>query len=196
VVIVGGVDSYIDVDTLDWLHENDQWQGEDTRAGFIPGEGAAFVALMRPADARSAGLPPLALVRAVASTRESKLIKTDAVALGEGLTAAVAQAIAPLSAAGAVVEEAYGDINGERYRSEEWGFVALRLGAAFRDATQYRTAASAWGDVGAATGALNLILSTQAWQRGHATGQHALVWGSSEGGLRTAVLLERAPRTP
>lgn len=193
-VVVGGADSYIDTDTLDWLLENGQWQGEDIRGGFIPGEGAAFVALMLPEAARSAALPALARVRSGASAQETRLIKTDAVALGEGLGAAVAQAIEPLVAAGDRVEDVYCDINGERYRSEEWGFVALRLGVAFRDPTMYRTAVSSWGDVGAASGALNLVLCTQAWQRGYATGDNALVWGSSEGGLRSAVLLGRAPR--
>jgi 3-oxoacyl-[acyl-carrier-protein] synthase-1 len=125
-------------------------------------------------------------VRAAASTRETKLIKTDAIALGEGLTAAVSQTLA---GAREPVDEVYCDINGERYRSEEWGFVAMRLGTAFRDATAYRTAVNRWGDVGAATGALNLVLCAQAWQRAYARGPNAMIWGSSEGGLRSAVLL-------
>ena len=193
-VIVGGVDSYIDAETLEWLADNEQWQSEEVRSGFIPGEGAGFVALMRPSDARSAGLAPLASVRAAVSTRETKLIKTDAVALGEALTAAVAQAIAPAAERREIVDEVFCDINGERYRSEEWGFVAMRLGTGFRDATAYRTAVGRWGDVGAASGALNLVLATQAWQRMYARGPHAMVWGSSEGGLRSAVLLSESAK--
>ncbi len=189
IVIVGGIDSYIDHAALDWLVENDQWQREGVRSGFIPGEGAAFVALMRPADARSAGLAPLALVRSAASARETKLLLSEDLLLGEGLVAAVAEALTPLGRSNLLVDDVYCDINGERYRSEEWGFVALRLASAFRDPTAYRTAVGRWGDAGAATGALNLVLATQAWQRLYARGDHAMVWASSLSGLRTAVLL-------
>jgi len=192
-VVVGGVDSYFDPETLAWLRSNQQWMNEDVRSGLIPGEAAAFVALMRPGDARTSGLSGLASIRAIAAARESKLIKTDDVSLGEGLTSAIAEALAPLGRQ--LVDDIYCDINGERYRSEEWGFVAMRLASSFRDASAYRTAVGRWGDAGAATGALNLVLAVQAFQRLYARGDHALVWGSSERGLRAAALLTRLSRS-
>lgn len=187
VIIVGGVDSYIDGDALNWLSECGQWQSPQVRSGMIPGEGSGFVALMRAERCKTVGLEPLARVRATATARETKVIKTDTVALGEGLTAAVAQVLAVVG--DVLVDEVYCDINGERYRSEEWGFVALRLASAFRDATAYKTAVASLGDVGAASGAINLILCTQAWRRHHGRGDTAMIWGSSEGGLRSALLL-------
>jgi 3-oxoacyl-[acyl-carrier-protein] synthase I len=194
-VIVGGADSYHDPDTLAWLRENRQWSGDEVRAGFAPGEGAGFVAVMHPADVRSTGFVSQAAVGWVASASETKLIKGDAVALGEGLTAAVSEVVTPQARHGILVEDVYCDINGERYRSEEWGFVALRQATSFRDPSAYCTAVGRWGDVGAATGALNLVLATQAWKRNYASGDNALIWGSSEGGLRSAALLSAPPRT-
>ncbi len=194
-VIVGGIDSYHTPPTLRWLDGNRQWFGPDVRSGFVPGEGAAFVALMRGADATGMGLELRASVDMVASAREDKLLKSDDLSLGEGLTAAVAQALAAVNSPDRLVDEIYCDMNGERYRSEEWGFVALRLATSFRDVADYRTAVGSWGDSGAATGALNLVLATQAWRRGYSKGASALVWGSSEGGLRAAALLGApAPR--
>ncbi|WP_239014399.1 hypothetical protein [Archangium violaceum] len=149
---------------------------------------------MAPPDARRWGLAPHATVRAVATAREARLIHTDDINLGEGLTAAVGESLAPLSGTQARVENIHSDINGERYRSEEWGFVALRLGAAFHDASAVFTPVSSCGEVGAASGALNLVLCAQAWRRRYARGPRALLWGSSEAGLRAAALLEE-PQT-
>ena len=189
-VIVGGVDSYHDVQTLAWLRERHQWLEAGARTGFAPGEAAAFVAVMAALDARRWGLAPHATVRAAATARESRLIHTDDLNLGEGLTAAVGEALAPLEGAREAVACVHGDLNGERYRSEEWGFVALRLGAAFRDAADIHTPVSSCGEVGAATSALNLVLCAQSWRRRYASGPRALLWGSSEAGLRAAALLE------
>ncbi len=196
VAVVGGVDSYHDPETLAWLRENRQWLGEDSRSAFAPGEGAAFVALMRAGEARrSDGTEDPALL-GVGTAWETRLIKTDDACLGEGLTSAVRQAIAHLQSGKEIVDDIHCDINGERYRAEEWGFVALRLGAAFRDATVYKTPVQGCGDLGAATGAVNIVRCMQAWRRGYAKGPRALVWGSSEGGLRAAVLLGAPKERP
>lgn len=189
-VIVGGIDSYHDVQTLAWLRERNQWLEEGARAGFAPGEAAAFVAVMATQDTRRWRLAPNATVRAAATAQETKRIHADDLNLGQGLTAAVGETLAPLEGTSEVVADVHSDLNGERYRSEEWGFVALRLGAAFRDASAVHTPVSSCGEVGAATGALNLVLCAQAWQRRYASGPRALLWGSSEAGLRAAALLE------
>ncbi|HVG62747.1 MAG TPA: hypothetical protein VNA24_29545 [Hyalangium sp.] len=77
-VIVGGIDSYHELETLAWLRENNQWLEEGSRTGFAPGEAAAFVALTAASEARRLGLAPAATVRAAASARETNLINTDA----------------------------------------------------------------------------------------------------------------------
>ena len=91
------------------------------------------------------------------------------------------------------VDTIYCDINGERYRSEEWGFVCMRLPTIARD-FGYELSADSWGDLGAASGPVFCNLALQAWARGYARGPRALVWCGSESGLRGAVVLE-APVT-
>jgi 3-oxoacyl-[acyl-carrier-protein] synthase-1 len=98
------------------------------------------------------------------------------------MTQAVQGAVAGLDLPREGVDDLYTDINGERYRSEEWGFVALRAPSAWRSA--------GYKAVGAAFGALGGVLSVRAFARGYARGSRALVMAGSDGGLRGAMLLQ------
>jgi 3-oxoacyl-[acyl-carrier-protein] synthase-1 len=183
-------DSYFHPDTVDWLDSNRQIASEGIRSGFIPGEAAGCVVVASTGMLHRARLPSLATVRGAHSALEANVIRGDTEVLGRGLTEAVRGAVASLRSGEEKVDDIYCDINGERYRTEEWVFTVLRTQHALRD-TLYEAAASCWGDVGAASGALGCILAIRSWARNYATGTRALVWGSSEGGLRSAVLLER-----
>ena len=46
ICLVGGVDSYFQPDTMEWLDENLQLAGAESRSAFVPGEGAGFCLLM------------------------------------------------------------------------------------------------------------------------------------------------------
>ena len=188
--LVGGVDSYLHPDTMEWLDDNWQLAGAEARSAFVPGEGAGFCLLMAEPAREQAGLGAPLRLRAGAVARETKLIKTDDVCLGEGLTAAVQGAAAGLDPAAEPVGEVICDLNGERYRGEEWGFACLRLGRYIQDPTGYRAPADLWGDVGAASGPLFAMLACQAAARGYAKSPRTMLWASSEGGLRAAALLD------
>jgi len=128
-------------------------------------------------------------VRTVTLGQETKTIKTNGICLGEGLTKTVQAAVgSPFE--GSVINSVICDINGERYRGEEWGFVSLRLSHCFEDVTAYLSPADSWGDTGAASVPLFAVIACQAVQRGYGKGPRTLLWASSEGGLRGAALLE------
>ena len=110
--------------------------------------------------------------------------------MGVGLTTVVQKAVSDAALGDAAIKSVICDINGERYRGEEWGFVCLRLSRFFDDPTAYWSPADSWGDVGAASGPLFAMLAMQAAARGYAKGPHTLLWASSEGGLRAAAVLE------
>jgi 3-oxoacyl-[acyl-carrier-protein] synthase I len=190
--LVGGVESYFHPDTMEWLDANRQLTGSVSRSGFNPGEGAGFCLLMSESAAYRRGLRPLAFVSSASSARETKLIKTADTCLGEGLTSVVREATRHLEPPHEAVTDIFCDMNGERYRAEEWGFVCLRLPLQMADPTAYISPADCWGDMGAASGPLFAILACQAIARGYANGPRTLLWASSEGGLRSAVLLESA----
>jgi 3-oxoacyl-[acyl-carrier-protein] synthase-1 len=189
--LVGGIDSYLDADTLDWLDTEGRLAQEGRRGGFTPGEGVGFLALATRAARSALGLPMLAQVRGVASGVEPRSPDSAEGLLGDGLTDVVRRATAGLRAPQELIDDTYCDINGERHRTDDWAFTVLRTPNLFRDGTAYVAPVSSWGDVGAAWGALGCVLAVQAWRRRYARGPLALVCGSSDGGQRAAVLLER-----
>jgi 3-oxoacyl-[acyl-carrier-protein] synthase-1 len=186
--IVGGVDSYFHADTLDWLDAERRLLRADMRSGFPPGEGAAMLAVAPDSTRIGMGLPSLARVRMAASAYEERNATCADGMLGERLTEAVARQ------PGELFDDVYCDINGERDRTDDWGFTLLRLGAMFRDGTAYTINVTQCGDMGAAAAGVNCILAAEAWERAYARGPVSLVWGASWGGLRAAAVLDRAMR--
>ena len=125
--LVGGVDSYCHPDTMEWLDANRQLVGSVSRSAFVPGEGAGFCLLMTTETCARLKLSSIVRLRAAAVGHETKLIKTSEMCFGEGLTATVGSAVRNLRLPTDKVSQVICDINGERYRGEEWGFACLRL---------------------------------------------------------------------
>jgi 3-oxoacyl-[acyl-carrier-protein] synthase-1 len=187
--IVGGVDSYLEGATLEWLEENRLLDCEGIRGGFPPGEGAAMVALASDATRRQLALPCLATIRATASQFERRDPNGPAGLLGEALTEVFFRVAGSLRPPDERFDDLYCDINGERSRVNDLGFALMRTGQLFRDPTDYRTVVSQVGDLGVAAGALSCVLAARAWARRYASGPMALISGASWSGLRAAVLL-------
>jgi len=189
--VVAGVDSYIQPETLEWLEACDQLHGAgplNNAWGFIPGEAAGSVLLMRGAAIRRLQLDPLAQVLGVGTGFEPRRIKTETVCIGEGLTETFRIALANLPD-GARVTDVYCDMNGEPYRADEYGFTCLRTKEAFDTASDFIAPADCWGDVAAASGPLHVGLAIISGAKSYANGPYAFVWASSEGGERGAALL-------
>jgi 3-oxoacyl-[acyl-carrier-protein] synthase-1 len=192
--VVAGVDSYIEPETLEWLEANDQLHSAgplNNAWGFIPGEAAGALLLMRESIAQAAGLAPLAAVLGTGTAMEPKRIKTETVCIGEGLTAAFRGALAALPE-GAKVSDIYCDMNGEPYRGDEFGFTALRTKQYFESASDFKAPADCWGDVSAAGGPLHLMLAAIAGQKGYGNGSIGFAWASAEMGERAATLIATA----
>ncbi|WNG48108.1 hypothetical protein F0U60_31190 [Archangium minus] len=187
--LVVGVDSYHHADTFVWLEHSRRFAQPGIRGGFTPGEGAGCLALMSAGLRRRLRLPQLAIVRGVRTAQERLLRDSDTGSFGVGMTQAVQGAVAGLDLPREGVDDLYTDINGERYRSEEWGFVALRTPSVWKS-PGYKAPSDCWGDMGAAFGALGGVLAVRAFARGYARGPRALVMAGSDGGLRGAMLLQ------
>lgn len=188
--LVGGVDSYLSGETIDWLDGDRRLARGGTRGGFPPGEGGAIVALANEATRRELGLRSLAQVQAVACADETRDENAPSGPLGEALTDVYSRVTQELRKVRAQIDDVYCDINDERARTTDYAFALLRTGEAFRDGSQYTTSVGQVGDVGAATAPLNCVLATSAWVRSYANGRTALVSGSSWTGLRGAALLQ------
>jgi 3-oxoacyl-[acyl-carrier-protein] synthase I len=186
--LVGGVDSYIDPDTLDWIEGNEQLHIPSNAWGFIPGEAAAFCLLCSTNTANQYKLPIKAQLLSTATTQEENCIKTETVCIGEGLTSAVSRALKALPD-GMKINQIYCDQNGEAYRAAEFGFMLARLSEYFIDSSDYMAPADCWGDVGAASGPLFVNLVCAVDEKEYDDGQVSLLWTSSEGGERSASIL-------
>ena len=187
--LVGGVESYLDPETLEWVDANNQLHSDSNSWGFVPGEAAGFCLLATPAAVKRHKLASLAHVQSWGTGREPNLIKTETVCLGKGLTEAFRTALAGLPS-GQRVNHMVCDMNGEPYRADELGFTVSRTGGRFDDAADYSAPADCWGDVGAASAPLFAASVATAAAKGLAAGPRTLIWASSEGGERGAALLE------
>jgi 3-oxoacyl-[acyl-carrier-protein] synthase-1 len=189
-VLAGGVDSYLFRETLEWLDDSEQLHSEGNIYGFCPGEAAGFVLLARLETARRLRLAPLVTLVSVGSGAEKNLIKSEDICLGEGLADAFRAAAEPLRESEAI-DRIICDMNGERYRGNEYGFAVLKASGLFRNAAAFEAPADCWGDVGAAAGPLYVGLVVEAEARGYSKGPLSLIWASSEGGRRAAAILRR-----
>lgn len=193
--LVGGVDSLLDPETLEWLESSAQLHsaGDNNNAwGFIPSEGAGFCLLASPRLVQELDLPVKCRIAAVGLARERCLIKTDTVCTGLGLTEAFQEVLRDLRPAHDRIDHIVCDMNGEPYRAEEFGFASLRTHDYFVDSAHYVAPSDCWGDVGAASGPLFVNLAIEAFAKGYRPGRRTLVWASSEGGDRAAAIVDFA----
>lgn len=188
-VLAGGVDSHVDADTLEWLDRCERLHVPTNGWGYIPGEAAAFCLLCTARTAERHGLDSLGSVGAFGAAEEANRIYTKTVCIGQGLTQAVRQTLDAMPA-GVTVDATICDQNGEAYRADECGFMLSRTSERFVAPTEFVAPADCWGDVGAASGPLFVLLAACAARKGYAKGSRTLLWASSEGGARSAALFE------
>lgn len=192
ICLVAGVDSYHSRMTLDWLDATGVLLSSKNRNGFIPGEAASACLLASRAAVNRYQLPVLAIITAAATGIEPHPIRGEEVCIGEGLSAVLKDIIASLRRQQQVIKvitATYCDLNGERYRNEEFVYTLLRTQEGFLDAHDYQCPADCWGDVGAASGLLFASLAVASKQRGYAKGSIPVLWAGSESGYRAAILL-------
>jgi 3-oxoacyl-[acyl-carrier-protein] synthase-1 len=188
-VLVIGVDSYHDIRTIESLDIRRRLMSAQNRGGFPPGEAAGACLLVRSAAAERRGLPVLARIRSAATAMELHPLRSTDPCLGEGLTAALASVASVLKPPQEMITASYCDLNGERYRNEEFLYALMRMQEVFVDVHDYVSPADCWGDVGAASGPLFAVLAVASGLRGYAKGGSPLLWAGSDSGYRSAVAL-------
>ena len=188
--IVGGVDSYWQEDTLDWMDEQRRMISEGSPDGLVPGEGAAFILVASPRAARRLELQPEAVVASVATDREPHPRNHGGICIGQGLTSVMRRALTHPAINGARVDWVLCDMNGESVRGTEWMYAYIRTGKMHRDPLEIWHPADCWGDVGAASGAMLLAQAMHALSEGYGRGPRVLVWTASDGPWRGAAVLQ------
>jgi len=194
--LVAGIDVRNDPPSLAQGMAAERVIGPSRSFGHVPGEAAAAVLLAGERAWQRLGLPSRGTLVAASTAREPHPLGSGRTCLGAGLSQAVRGVLARLPS-DARVETVTCDLNGERYRTDEWGFTITRVVDRLRDPNAFVAPATAWGDCGAANGPLLLALATAAAARNtdgrHPNGgAHLLVWTGSDGDDRAAALVRAA----
>ncbi|WP_437667512.1 beta-ketoacyl synthase N-terminal-like domain-containing protein [Sorangium sp. So ce1182] len=190
-VVIGGVDSYLDLGLLGVLDPENRLLRSGPSDGFLPGEGAAFLLLGSTAEAQRSGRARLAHLEAAADAEEPGHRYSEMVYRGDGLDAAVRGLFAAVPAARAQVRTVYAGFNGENFNAKEWGVAYLRHQERFADDLRVEHPVDCLGDVGAALGPMMVGLAAIGISRGYRA-PPCLVWCSSDKVTRGAALIDQA----
>lgn len=186
--LVLAVDSYLTEEVLAWLDLGYRVRSQRNVDGFIPGEAALLLLVEARDSALARGVVPLAALEAMAFTVEPSPIPGETISTASGMCEAVRETAGLVP--GFRADWVISDLNGESYRSHEWGVTRVRLKDVFENPLLWHPA-ECTGDVGAASGALQLAVAARAFARGYAPGDRALLLSGSDDGSRGACIVHR-----
>ena len=190
VCILGGFDSLLALETLDWLEDKERLKSETfgRNHGLMPGEAVGFLTIETKTGAQSRGKNALAEIVGVGLANEPAPFLSDSPSKGEGLTEALKIALTESSSSPEDIDLVLGDLNGEFFRSKEWGYAEIRCFRGSSKVRQILHPADCMGSVGAASGAILLNIAVAAvsccWVKGN-----VLVFCSDDNGECGTVIL-------
>jgi 3-oxoacyl-[acyl-carrier-protein] synthase-1 len=190
-IVVGGVDTYLDLYLLGTLDMEGRVLAEGVMDGFVPGEGAGFLLLSRGTNS----IPrktPLAIVLGVATGVEKGHRYSEEVYRGDGLASTIQRLFGSVPQKKEKVRTIYAGFNGENFWAKEWGVAYIRSQDNFETDFRVEHPADCFGDPGAALGPLAVGLAAIGMQRGYLKGP-SLVWCSSDREERAATVVHRLP---
>lgn len=185
--VIGGVDSWLDLETLSWLDNLRRLKSETNVDAFVPGEAAAFVVVELQSYALQRGVEAYAQCGEVIVAEEKHTIWAETVCTAEALSHCLKYVVNDLVKRGKSQDAILCDLNGESYRSTEWGYATTKV---FRDNCPAPTImihpSDCLGDVGAAIGGILVSLVAFSMKLNYVDWNAALIWCSSDDGERAA----------
>ena len=177
ICLAGGVDSYMDALVLQRLDAADRIRTLLSPTGFRPGEGAGICVLASPEIAASTtGYGELL---DVACPLEDEPTATTSSPTDEGLGAAWTDVLTSLPQS-VKVSHAVCDMNGEQRKTAEFYSAYTSHWDRFEQGFTCLCPAEHFGDVGAATGPLDMVLASTLGVLEGGASTTALLWTSSE----------------
>lgn len=193
-VLVGGVDSYLDVATLGNLDAEDRVLAENMSDGFAPGEGASFLLLRNP-EIDNVETQHEAVLFEPGITTEKGHRYSDEPYLGEGLAKAFKTAIE--NGSGEKISTIFSTMNGENFFAKEFGVATIRNQSALHEKCKHEHPIDCSGDMGAATAAVLIALAQHKLLKSKTMTQ-SLVYCSSDmagrGALCVAINTDKHPK--
>jgi 3-oxoacyl-[acyl-carrier-protein] synthase-1 len=190
--LVGGVDSLLNPGDIQRLRTAGRIVEPDLPQGLIPGEGAAFLLVT------SAGRWPgaFASVCGASFAQENDDVLSPRFSQGRGFAAALRSTLNDGGIPESSVSFRVSTVNGERYAVWESIFSSARFYRTRRERLVTWYTASSVGEMGAASGAIGILVAAMAICGGYAPGPYAMCESASETGLRGACLVGPAVRAP
>lgn len=190
-VIVVCADSLLDGLSLAWLADGDRLKSDDNPFGVIPGEAGACFILESESSAAQRGAPILSLITSChIADSETRPLADDPI-----VGAALARAFAAILST-EQLETFDGicicDVNGEPWRSQDWGAARARLGGKLGDGVRWLFPAESLGDTGCAGAAIAVCIGSRALHRGYADSDAVMITSTSDGGAVGSLCLRPA----
>lgn len=192
-VLVGGVDSMCDRESLGLHARNGRSLGPITRDGILPGEGAGFFLLGPHLSSRQHRLSPQGWVVACALAREQHSFLQQKPNLAEGLTDAFRQLRRHPVAGAQRVDHLLSCQTGESFWAQEFNYAYLRNASLMPEPLTVSLVAERLGDVGAAAGAIQFgsaLHHLKKLDTAHTEATRVLVYGCADAGQIGACVIE------
>jgi 3-oxoacyl-[acyl-carrier-protein] synthase I len=184
-VLVGGVDSYLDVATLSYLDAEDRVLAENMNNAFAPGEGASFILLRNSQIIDSNSQHNVAIFQPGLAIEKGHRYSNE-LYFGQGLDAAFKVAIA--NGSNEKIATIYSSMNGESFFAKEFGVASIRNRVALNENYTHEHPIDCFGDMGAAIPAVLIALAQHKLLKNKKHLQN-LVYCSSDLASRTAVCI-------
>ena len=189
--IIGGIDSFVEQDTLEVLSECKILKTTENAAGFIPGEAAAFIMLQTYEKAMQGNAKIEGIVELPSIKREEEHRFSEKVSAGMALSESILGTLDGLTDRRAKVALIIGNLNGDPWRASEWGNALARVSAKYEIANWGSWfPALSFGETGAATGSIAVCFGIRGFVRNYIKGD-ILIALSNEDGNKGAVYLKR-----
>jgi 3-oxoacyl-[acyl-carrier-protein] synthase-1 len=188
-VIVLGVDSYLDNLTLEWLSNDGRLKTSSNAIGLSPGEAGACYLLESEVASRERRGNVFAFYDGVGIGKENNHFLSEKTSRGEGLAAAVQDALLVSQKGFPYQGSIISDHNGENWRATELAGARVLLRETIDMGLRTSFPCLSTGETGAASGVMGVCVAVQSLRRRYAVNNRSLVLCSSDDGDVGAVLL-------
>lgn len=185
-ILVGGLDSYLDLMLLGTLDNEDRVLADGILNGFAPGEGAGFLLLANEQALHTNGLQSFATIYSAGITTEPGHRYSKEPYQGTGL--ADAFNIALENVENTKIKTIFSSMNGENFGAKEYGVALIRNSEKLDASVKLEHPSDCYGDIGAASAPVLLGLTSIGLNKGYIQGP-VLVYCSSEGEYRGAACI-------
>lgn len=189
--LIVSIDSLIQETSLEKLEKEKRLatEGNGGYQKLVPSEGAAFFIIEKNKKAKKLNLDTCCSIEKTATSTEPFPLLSDEPSKGEGLTKAFYQIFKEKPDLIMEISDVFSDLNGEYYRSKEWGFIENRFFADNRDFKLWHPA-DCIGDTGGAFSGILTGIGCEHIMKKEDT-KKILVFSSDEDGDRGVVILSK-----